>query len=150
MGFVWIFKGKFIKADHQVNVAVILKSLFSNLLLWMKSSDFHWKYNLDDIIKWKHFLRYWPFVRGMHRSPVNSPHKDQCHGALMFSFICAWINGWINKCEAGDLRRHLTHYDFTVMSSQRTKRWQISIGSYNGLVLMRQQGITWTNVYQVI
>ena len=31
----------------------------------------------DDVIKWKHFPRYWPFVRGIHRSPVNSPHKDQ-------------------------------------------------------------------------
>ena len=31
----------------------------------------------DDIIKWKHFSRYWPFVRGIHRSPVNSPHKGQ-------------------------------------------------------------------------
>ena len=29
----------------------------------------------DDVIKWKHFPRYWPFVRGIHRSPVNSQHK---------------------------------------------------------------------------
>ena len=27
----------------------------------------------DDVIKWKHFPCYWPFVRGIHRSPVNSP-----------------------------------------------------------------------------
>ena len=33
--------------------------------------------NHDDVIKWKHFPRYWPFVRGIHRSPVNSPHKGQ-------------------------------------------------------------------------
>ena len=39
----------------------------------------------DDVIKWKHFPRYWPFVRGIHRSPVNSPHKGQWRGALMFS-----------------------------------------------------------------
>ena len=26
----------------------------------------------------------WPFVRGIYRSPVNSPHKSQWHGALMF------------------------------------------------------------------
>ena len=26
----------------------------------------------DDVIKWKHFPRYWPFVRGIPRSPVNS------------------------------------------------------------------------------
>ena len=30
---------------------------------------------------------------------------------LMFSLICAWINGWINNREAGDLRRHRVHYD---------------------------------------
>ena len=25
----------------------------------------------DEVIKWKHFPRYWPFVRGNHRPPVN-------------------------------------------------------------------------------
>ena len=65
----------------------------------------------DDVIKWKHFPRYWPFVWGIHRWPVNSPHKGQWRGALMFSLICAWINGWVNNGEAGDLRRHRPHYD---------------------------------------
>ena len=65
----------------------------------------------DDVIKWKHFPRYWPFVRGIHRSPVNSPHKGQWRGALMFSLIYAWINDWVNNCEAGDLRRQRGHYD---------------------------------------
>ena len=60
----------------------------------------------DDVIKWKHFPRYWPFVRGIHRSPVNSPHKGQWRGALIFSLICIWINGWVNNREAGDLRRY--------------------------------------------
>ena len=31
----------------------------------------------DDVIKWKRFPRYRPFVRGIHRSPVNSPRKCQ-------------------------------------------------------------------------
>ena len=52
---------------------------------------------------------------GIHRSPVNSPHKDQWRGALMFSLICAWINGWVNNGEAGDLRRHRSHYGTIVM-----------------------------------
>ena len=65
----------------------------------------------DDFVKWKHFPRYWPFVWGIHRSPVNSPHKGQWRRALMFSLICAWINGWVNNLEAGDLRCHLAHYD---------------------------------------
>ena len=46
----------------------------------------------DDVIKWEHFPRNWSFVRGIHRSPLNSPHKGQWRGALMFSLICAWIN----------------------------------------------------------
>ena len=29
----------------------------------------------DDVIKWNHFPRDWPFERGIHRSPVNSLHK---------------------------------------------------------------------------
>ena len=53
---------------------------------------------------------YWPFVRGIHRPPVNSPHKGQRRGALMFSLICARINGLVNNREAGDLRRHRVHY----------------------------------------
>ena len=47
--------------------------------------------------------------------PVNSPHKGQWRGALMFSLICVWINGWVNNREAGDLRRYLGHYDVIVM-----------------------------------
>ena len=69
----------------------------------------------DDVIKWKSFPRYWPFVRGIHRSTVNSPHKGQRRGALMFSLIYARINGWVNNCEAGDLRCHRVHYDGIVM-----------------------------------
>ena len=61
------------------------------------------------------FPRYWPFVRGIYLSPVNSPHKGQWRGALMFSLICVWINGWVNNREAGDLRRYRTHYDVIVM-----------------------------------
>ena len=61
----------------------------------------------DDVIKWKHFPRYWPFVRGIHRSPVNSRTKP---------VICAGINGWVNNREAGDWRCHRAHYDVTVMA----------------------------------
>ena len=72
-------------------------------------------YNHDDVIKWKHFTRYWPFVRGIHRSAVNYPHKGQWRGAWMFSLICAWKHVWVNKRKAGDLRRHRAHYDDNVM-----------------------------------
>ena len=68
-----------------------------------------------DVIIRKHFPRYWPFVWGIQRSPVNIPHKDQWCGALIFSLICAWINDWVNNREAGDLRRHRAHHDVIVM-----------------------------------
>ena len=67
-------------------------------------------------MKWKHFPTHWPFVRGFHPSSVNSPHKGQSRGTLMSSLICAWINGWVNNRDAGDLRRHRTHYDVTVLA----------------------------------
>ena len=70
----------------------------------------------DDVIKWRHFPRYWPFVRGTHRPSVNSPHKNQWRVALMFPLICAWTNGCANNREAGDLRHHCAHYDVTVMN----------------------------------
>ena len=42
------------------------------------------------------FPPYWPFVRGIHRSPVNSPHKGQWRGALMFFFhLC--LNNRLGK-----------------------------------------------------
>ena len=71
--------------------------------------------NHDYVIKWKHFQRYKPFVRGIQQPPVNSPHKVQWRGALMFSLICAWTTGWVNNRDTGDLRRHRAHYDVIVM-----------------------------------
>ena len=62
----------------------------------------------NDVIQWKHLPRHWPFV--------NSPNKGQWRGALMFSLICVWINGWENNREAGDLRCPLWHHCNDVMA----------------------------------
>ena len=67
-----------------------------------------------DIIKWKHFPCHWPFVWGIHRSPVNSPHKGQWCRALMFSLMCAWTNGSTSNQDASDLRHLHAHYNITV------------------------------------
>ena len=73
------------------------------------------------IIKWKYFPRYWPFVRGIHRSSVNSPHKGQWRGALMFSSICVGINCWPNNRDPDDLRCHQAHYEVAVVCQSTTK-----------------------------
>ena len=73
-----------------------------------------------DVIKWKHFPRYWSFGRGIHRSPVNSPHKSQWRGALMFSLIFELNKSLSKHCKARDLRRHCAHYDVIVTGSHTT------------------------------
>ena len=72
-----------------------------------------------DVAWWRHqmetFSALLALCVGIHRSPVNSPHKGQWRGALMFSLICVRINGWVNNGDAGDLRRQCAHYDVSVM-----------------------------------
>ena len=41
---------------------------------------------------------YWSFVRGIHRSLVNSSHK----GLWCFLWPAPWINGWVNNRDASD------------------------------------------------
>ena len=78
---------------------------------WLQSSlvNSWWRHEMES------FPRYWPFVRGIHRSAVNSPHKGQWRGAMILFLICALINGCVNTREAGDLWRHSAHYDVTIM-----------------------------------
>ena len=75
---------------------------------------------------WQHSLSWWrhqiqtfsallPFVRGIYRSPVDSPHKGQWRGALMFSLIWRWTNDWANSRDAGDLKCHRARYDVIVI-----------------------------------
>ena len=65
---------------------------------------------------WRHqleiFSGLWAFLRGIHRSPVNCPHKYPQCGFFKF---CDWTNDWANNRDAVDLRRHHAHYDVTVM-----------------------------------
>ena len=95
---------------------------------------------------WRHqmetFARYWPFVKGIHRSPANSPHKGQWREALMFSLICARTNGLANHQDAGDLRRHRAHYDVTVTntwlsSSKHTPLLQLPVKVFVGPISQR-------------
>ena len=81
----------------------------------------HWgKNKIADILAWwRHQMETFSVLLAIcaGNSPVlvNSPHKGQWGGALMFSLICTRINGWVNNGEAGDLRCHRAHYDVIVM-----------------------------------
>ena len=74
-------------------------------------------------------------------SPVTGefPTKGQWHGALMLSLICAWINGWVNNREAGDLRCHHAHYGVTVMNImllQSNQSWSACNSIIDGVLLI--------------
>ena len=81
--------------------------------------------NVDPVI----FIKDWYSVNSWWRHQIKAfsallalceHHKGQWRGALMFSVICAWTNGWVNNRDAGDLRPHRAHYDVTVMSMNYT------------------------------
>ena len=79
----------------------------------------HWWKAHSVVSWWRHpmetFFTLLALCAGNSPATGEFPHKDQWRGALMCSLICAWINGCVNNHEAGDLRRHRTHYDVTVM-----------------------------------
>ena len=97
--------------------------------------------SLMTVIKWKHFPRYWPFVQGIHWSPMNFLHIGQWRGALMFSLIYVWINGWANNRETGDLRRHHVHDNVIVMENSHCK--QPCYGFLSLFKFLRSQTLLW-------
>ena len=62
-----------------------------------------------DVITWKRFRYYWPFLRITHRSLVDSLHKGQWWGTLMIPMMPAWKNSRRNYREAGELKYLCTH-----------------------------------------
>ena len=94
---------------------------------------------------WRHqmaiFSALLAFVRGIHQSPVNSPHKGQWSGALMFSLIFAWTNDWLGKQWWGwwfetpsySLWRHCNYLFITLLNpgDSYMSQWTAIIGSPN-------------------
>ena len=67
--------------------------------------------------------------------------KGQWRRALMFSLISAWINGWVNNREAGDLRRNRSHYDVTVMVVYKIKHTPSSCHSIVNMVTIAKTNV---------
>ena len=99
--------------EHAKCIETSLTNLIQILSIHITLRPSQWH---DDAMKWNIF-RVTGHCAGNSPIPVNSPHKGQWRGALMFSLICVWINDWVNNSEAGDLTRHRAHYDVTVMEA---------------------------------
>ena len=60
----------------------VMRKEFRKHEINLTDTMYTWWVSHDDVIKWKHFPRYWPFVRGIHRSPANSPHTKASEAEL--------------------------------------------------------------------
>ena len=58
-------------------------------------------------------------------------YQSHCE-ILVFSFICAWTNGWVNNWDVGDLRRHRVHCYVIVMITNTANR-----SSNNSMVIFK-------------
>ena len=84
----------------------------------------------DDVIKWKHFPRHWPFVRGI---PLTKASDAE---------VCVCTNGWVNNQDAGDLRHHRVPYDVTVMVSWSANLHRILFGQKCFIAIWRNQQLS--------
>ena len=73
-----------------------------------------------NMIWWRHqmeiFSALLAICEGNPSASGGFPSQSQWRGALMFSLICTWTNGWANNRVTGDLRRHRAHYDVHIMT----------------------------------
>ena len=68
----------------------------------------------DNVVKWKHFPRYWPFVRGSHRWISLTKASD----AELWYFFDLRLNKPLSKHstrDVGDLKCHRAHHDVTII-----------------------------------
>ena len=104
----------------------------------------------DDVFEWKHFPRYWQFVRETTAPPPPPPPRArgfplQRPVTQMSSLICSQTNVWANNRDTGDLRRHSAHSDVTPMSGSPPQR--LFLICYNVYMLLRGHVFTtWTPV----
>ena len=89
------------------------------------------EFSHNDVIKWKHFQRYWPFVRGIHRHRWIPRTKASDAELWCFLWSAPWINGWVNIREAADLSRHCAYHDVIVVAmfpfATMGHAWTVSI-----------------------
>ena len=85
-----------------------------------------WLVTHDDVIKWKHFQRYWPFVPGINQWPVNSPaQRPVIRSFVVFLYLNPneWLRkqsrGWWSEMPSCSLWRHCNVFHL----SHHLKQW---------------------------
>ena len=93
-------------------LAILRKSIFDHIhASYIKPYQYH-----DHVIKWKHFPRYRPFVRGIHISKASD-------AKLEVLFDLHLNKGLSNKPNFGYLKSLCINYDDTVMNINHPHHW---------------------------
>ena len=105
------------------NVSVISKCvIFKNNQYPARSIDIH-----DDVIKYENFPHYWPFVRGIHWSPVNSHRPGTRSFGVFFDLL-------LNKRLSKQSRRRWS--ETPSRSSWRNCKYQPDITLVNTIIYL--------------
>ena len=97
---------------HYCVLCKLLKRLADYVISYDQMIVSEWYH--DDVIKWKNFPLTCP-VCGELTGHRWIPHTKASDAELWCFFcICPWINGWVNNCDAGDLKIHRARYDITL------------------------------------
>ena len=121
----------------------------------------------DDVIKWEHLLRYWPFVQGIHWSRVNSPQKGQWHRAFFDLCLIQWLSKQ-SRCQWSEMPSHslwhhcnaLNHWHSEILVTIHPDNGFVACSPAkpyprkhvlgNALAPNRWWKITWTSVDQAL
>ena len=116
MGLHWAWRFKMLNRVSANQFITLIKIFYYGRTVWghskMEKHFSWWRHQMVAFSALPAFCERNPLV---HRAPVDSPHKGQWRGVLMFSLICGWTNGWANNQNVDDLKRHRAHYCVAVM-----------------------------------
>ena len=126
--YILLFSCAYLKCDKEgssrvfkwVNIPLILYQYISYIVPTFLIRKFLYSYISEAsscLTPWKRFLHYWPFVRRIHRSPVDSPHKEPVMLSFYVYFVarlnklfckqsnCGWFDVPWHQCDV-TLKRH--------------------------------------------
>ena len=102
-------------------ILVLFHILMSLQLIWrLGTRRSWWRYQMET------FSALLALCAGNSPVPDEFPAQRPVTWSFHNSFICAWMNDWVNYREASNLRRHRAHYDVTVMFHLRVPNLQMS------------------------
>ena len=108
IGGIWTLENSITKLFSVVTITAIVATDLIRTTCWKEGLTW-WRHQMET------FSALLAICAG--NSPVTGefPARRPVTRSFMFSLICAWIDGWVNNCVAGDLRRHRPYYDIIVI-----------------------------------